>query len=87
MSSRNASRCVADLLDQVGRDVVGDVVVDRPLRRLRVLGADDRGQRLVVHGDALDRVLCGVPVGGDHHRHGLADVVHLAVGEQVLGPR
>ena len=53
---------VADLLEQVGADVVGDVVVHEGLAVAGVLDADDDGQLLVGDADALGGVLGEVAV-------------------------
>jgi hypothetical protein len=62
-----------------------DVLVDQVGARPRRVQAHDRGQRLVVDDDALGRVLGHVAVDRHHHGDGLADVVHLAPGQGVLG--
>ena len=36
-----------------------------------------RGQLLVFGGDEMHRLLRHVRIGGQHHRHRLADVAHL----------
>ena len=76
---------VADLLEQVGADVVGHVVVDERGAGAGVVDADDDGQLLVGDLDARDGVLGHVPVAGDDHDDGLADVVDLVLGQAVAG--
>ncbi len=74
---------VTDLLEQVCTDVVRDVLVDQVATRARRVDADHDGQLFVGHPDALGGVLGDVPVTGDHHDDGLADVVHLVLGQGV----
>ena len=76
---------VADLLLHVGADVAGDVLVHQLRRLAGGRDADDRLQELVVDADERHRVLGDVAVGGDHERDRLADVVHLVLGQGVLG--
>jgi hypothetical protein len=78
---------VADLLQQVGGDVAGRVGVHEVRRLPRGGDADDRGQRLVRHADAVDDVLGDVAVARDDHHDGLADVLDLVAGEGVAGAR
>ena len=76
---------VADLLEHVGRDVAGHVVVDEQVAVAGGLDADDDGQLLVGDADALAGVLGDVAVGRDDHDDRLADVVDLVLGEGVAG--
>ncbi len=66
---------VADLLDQVGGDLLGAV---QP---------DDGGEDLVGDPDAVRGVLGEVAVGGDDHHDRLADVADQVLGQRVGGPR
>src|SRR5262249_37373570 len=65
------------------RDVVRRLVPpDRRIRRARLGGPDDRGQRLVLHGHAVGGVggvLAGV---GNDEDHGIADVAYALASEQ-----
>ena len=66
----------------VGHHVAADRLVQGDAAGVqRLLDGDDRGQRLVLHADAFERVLGQVPVFGDHHRHGFAHVAHPVDGE------
>ncbi len=76
---------IADLLDHVGRDVAGDVVVHEQVGGASGLDADDRGQRLVVDADPRAGVLGQVSVTRDDHDDGLTHVVDLVPGQGVLG--
>ncbi len=78
---------VADLVEVVGGDVVGDVVVHRAIGSPGVVHPDDRRQDVVGDQHPLRRVLGEVPVAGDHHHHRLPDVVDLVAGERVAGAR
>ncbi len=80
-------RGVAHLLHEVGGDVAGDVVVHQARALACLRHPDDGGQDVVGHLDALGGVLGQVPVPGDHHHDRLADVVDLALGEGMAGPR
>ena len=77
-------RCLGrrDVAD-VGVDAdVGDVVIEpRRAGRDRGRGRRHRLERLVVHHDALGRILGGGDALGHHHHHLLADVAH-PVGRQ-----
>ena len=63
-------------------DVVGVGVVDHHVGGLGLGEVGDRGQRLVVDVDELDRVLGDVAVLGDHERDRVADELHLALGQR-----
>jgi hypothetical protein len=78
---------VAGLLVVPGGDVVGDVGVHRVPSLAGGVHADDDRQLLVGDDDPLGGVLGEVPVGRDDHDDGLADVVHLAVGQRVASAR
>ena len=67
--------------------VVGPPLVHARGRGHGGLRRHQRRQRLVVHGDQLQRV--GQPGGivGDHHGHGLADVADDSAREDLLGER
>ncbi len=70
-----AKRAVAD-------DIRADLKVEQ--RRIQFscfLGIDDRRQWPVSDGDALQRILGGVPIARQRHRHGLADMAHPVDGE------
>ena len=75
--------CVATLLDRIGRQIAGDVIVHQIPAGARCLDAHDGGQRVVADVDQVGRVLGRVPVGRDHHHDRLADVVHLAASQRV----
>ena len=81
----HGARDVADLLEEVGADVVGDVGVHEGLAVAGLLDADDDGQLLVGDADALGGVLGEVAVARDDHDDGLADVVDLVLGQAVAG--
>ena len=83
----DAARRITDRLRQRRGDVVRDVVVHRMRRGLRDLVPDDRRQHLVLDVDASGRILGDVAVAGDDHRDRLADMVDLAVREDVLRAR
>jgi hypothetical protein len=59
---------------------VAEVLAHDPVRVQSRLGGqrlfrrDEGGQRLVVDGDALDRIGQAIGIVGHHHRHALADV-------------
>ena len=78
---------VPGLLVVAGGDVVGDLGVHRRAGRAGGVHADDDRQLLVGDDDPVADVLGDVPVGGHDHDDGLADVVHLAVGQRVAGAR
>jgi len=78
-------RRVADVLLEAGADVAGHVLVDEVLRGAGVVEPHDRREHLVVDLDPADRVLGDVAVVGDDEGDGLADVVHLVLGQGVLG--
>ena len=79
---------VADLLEQVGADVVRDVVVHQGLRPSgRSSMPTTTGSCSYVDADALGGVLGDVAVAGDDHDDGLADVVDLVLGQAVAGAR
>ena len=75
---------VADVLLHPGSDVAGHVVVDEALGGAGRRDADDRGEHVVLDGDAADRVLGHVAVVGDHEGDRLAHVVDLVLGQCVL---
>jgi hypothetical protein len=83
---RDRGRGVPDRLGQRRGDVARDVVVDEVGGLVGTLGGDHRRERLVADPDAIEHVLGGVAVASDDHRHRFTDVVHLAVGQRVLGP-
>ncbi len=85
--ARQRRRDVADLLHQVRRDVVGHAVVHHDVACGGALHPDHRRQRLEVDHDPVDDVLGDVPVDGDDHHDGLADVVDHVGRERVTGPR
>jgi hypothetical protein len=53
----------------------------------RVVEADHRVQRVVIHADQLGRILALVPPVGDDHRDRLTDEPHPVGGQQRLGHR
>ena len=59
----------------------GQSVVKARGRGQRRLGRHQRGERLVVHGDALERVGQAIGVVGDDHGHRLAHVADEVAGE------
>ena len=54
-------------------------------RRHGGLHVGNRRKRLVVHVDELERVLRGVWIAGEDHRHRLPDVAHPVVDQRELG--
>ena len=56
----------------------------RRIRFGRFLGIDDRWQWPVSNGDALQRILGGVAIARQRHRHGLSDVAHPVDSETPL---
>jgi hypothetical protein len=74
----------------VGAELLVD---DRSAVLERLLGIDDRRQRVVVHDHLLGRVDHAVLVAAEHDRDRLADVAHLVasqrpvVGHAHLDPR
>ncbi len=54
---------------------------------LCLLAACDGGERLDIEIDMIKRVLCNTRCIRQHHRNGLADVAHLAVGKHRLVKR
>ena len=92
----NSSRCgapakrglhLADLLHQVGGDVVRHVGVHGVRRRPRRVQADHRRQDLVADRDPGHGVLCQVAALRDDHHDRLADVIHLVLRQRVAGAR
>ena len=82
----------------VGRGSVADVGVEnhirarmlaqpRRVRFRRLRGVDNGGQRLVVDLDQLGGILRDRQRLGDHEHDRLADIVHLADGERIIGGR
>ena len=65
----------------VGRDVVH---LDRRFRRLG--GVDDGRENIVIDHDRFRRVLGLGQRFGDHHRHVVAHIAHLALGEGRVRP-
>ena len=59
-------------------------LVDNDLALQRLLDVYQGLQRIVGNLHRLGPVLGQVPALGQHHRHRIADVVHLAVGQRVL---
>ena len=80
-------RGVADLPPVAGVVGLAFLVVadDRRVGRGRLLGVDDRGQRLVLDVDRLAPVLGDVRVVGDDDAHLLALEAHLVGGQHRLG--
>jgi hypothetical protein len=76
---------VPQLLSGDGGDVARHVGVDEVLGPAGGVEAHDGGQGLVVDDDAFGHVLGHVAVDGHDHDDRLTDVVHLAVGQGVLG--
>ena len=61
--------------------VGADPLVQRRRVGSRLASVDQRGERLVIHGDGIEGVACGVAVVSDDDRHGLARVAHAVQGE------
>ena len=77
---------IAAFLDEVGGDVVRDVVVDeRCAVRHGPLQVHLHGEGVVVDVDQPGRVFGHVAVDRDDHRDRLPDVADLAAGERALG--
>ena len=74
---------VAELDLVGGDDVGGELAADRRCARFAALPhVGDERQELVVDRDQRGGVLGDVAVVREHHRHRLADIAHLAVGER-----
>jgi hypothetical protein len=70
----------------MGRDVGAEFVMDqrRPRREGR-FEVDHRRQGIDVDDDVGERVLGKMAAVRQHHRHGLADMADLVLGERHLG--
>ena len=78
VSALLGARVVTLSLDRMGRDVRGQVLVhSRCSFRERGLEVDDRGERLRLHHDVVQRVLGQVAALRHDHGHRLADVAQL----------
>ncbi len=80
----HGGRRVTDVLLHPGADVAGDVFVDQPRGRPRVLDAHDGFEQLVVDPDQVDGVLGHVAVVRHDERDGFTYVVDLVLRERVL---
>jgi hypothetical protein len=81
IEERVGLRLVADF--PVEDAVIGHVVED--LRLAGLVGRGEvgaGGQRVVVHQDRLGRILGGIQAFRHHEGHRIADMAHLAAGEQ-----
>ena len=69
----------------VPSDVVGTVALhQRAARRHRLLEIHHSGERLVVHDNELGRIIGKVSIFRDHHRHRLACIDDLVLGDREL---